>query len=504
MRKPKASAVVEWCGGLASLSSYVTGEGAPYRPELLIWLSPGGLVLGTQLGRPGELLPLAAESLRATIASPMVAGARPPTRVRVATRALADALGAGHPRLEVRCAPTPEVDEVVASMQANFDELDGEEASWLALEASPEAVARLFRSSARLYRAAPWSVLPADAELFVTSAQLGLHDAVLSVIGQMGESLGWALFENGDDFERFLDGSEALQRGEEVDMPRYVALTFEPGSELSDEMRREIAQHRWEVAGPRAYPWLVSVDEQLTPLPPTPEEVHRAEALCQALAAFLEAGPTEPRTVRVETHEGQVEVSFSAPAVDEVEGADREQVDALQAELLRRFLASPEATGLAEAAFIQVLMDYAVAQFGQMLSDLSPPELEQLVFGIVPRQVSVDASAAASIVAVTRAFFLFMGREFSLRRVDARLHPLGEGAVQRLETALSDPHNFGLAKTLVMAGKDAGYDMSSKAGIEAWARTMQGAPLPVAVRPPPGRAGAKEKGARRTRPKHRR
>jgi hypothetical protein len=57
--------------------------------------------------------------------------------------------------------------------------------------------------------------------------------------------------------------------------------------------------------------------------------------------------------------------------------------------------------------------------------------------------------------------------------------------VSVLEEALSDSRNFGMAKSLLMAGRDAGHDMSTKEGIEAWMRTMEGRPLPASLQPLP-------------------
>jgi hypothetical protein len=47
-----------------------------------------------------------------------------------------------------------------------------------------------------------------------------------------------------------------------------------------------------------------------------------------------------------------------------------------------------------------------------------------------------------------------------------------------LEPALSDTSKSGMAKSLFMGGREAGFDMGSKEGIEAWMRAMQSGPLP--------------------------
>ncbi|MEO7731497.1 MAG: hypothetical protein ABIY55_11030, partial [Kofleriaceae bacterium] len=87
---------IEWVGGLASMPAYITGEGDPYRPDMLIWMSADGAVLGHESGKPGSLLGLACESLRSTIERPIFGQPHAPQRVRVASRELAEALRAGH------------------------------------------------------------------------------------------------------------------------------------------------------------------------------------------------------------------------------------------------------------------------------------------------------------------------------------------------------------------------------------------------------------------------
>jgi hypothetical protein len=130
-------------------------------------------------------------------------------------------------------------------------------------------------------------------------------------------------------------------------------------------------------------------------------------------------------------------------------------------------------------------MDLAASHLGVTIASVGAPELREILFELLPRKVSVAASAAGEIVAECREFFAFMKRELSLREADACLRLLGAGAVKKLEAALSDPRNFGMAKSIMMAGADAGFDMSSKEGVEAWMREIQGKPLPSSIRLPP-------------------
>ncbi|MBI4951260.1 MAG: hypothetical protein HY908_04450 [Myxococcales bacterium] len=315
---------VEWLGGFTAMPAYVTGEGEPYRPELLLWLSAEAAVLGSVVARPGELLGQACESLQAAIDRPLVGRAHAPARVRVASPELAEALRAGHPGIEIVCAPTPEVDELFRAMLETIHAADETEPSYLSPPIGPETVAGFFRAAAELFRSKPWETVPDDQSLFsLTIEKLGVKDAALSVIGQMGKSLGLILFSGIDDFEAYLDAADAIERGEEPAMPPTFALNFERGANLSTALQREIAEHGWEVAGEEAYPWLVVVDEDFVARPPTADEVAIAEALARALPRVLEdktallaawsGGESVARTLSVPTHVGEVEVSLRVP-----------------------------------------------------------------------------------------------------------------------------------------------------------------------------------------------
>jgi hypothetical protein len=540
---------VEWVGGLASMPAYVTGEGEPYRPEALFWMGAEGAVLGHTLGKPGELLAVAADSLRATIERPIFGKPHAPARVRVASPELAEALRAGHPGLDIVCAPTPEIDVVLAGIREKMGEEAGSGQSYLGSGIGPDAIGALFRAAAGLFRAKPWEIVPSDESLLsVTIEKFGVRDAALSVIGQLGESLGLILFSGLEDFEVFLDGAIAVERGEEPTMPSHFALSFERGADLDAALRKEITQHRWEVAGADAYPWLVVVDEDIVARPPTAEEVAIAEAIAlaltrlfaeeeEALLAAWNGGEAVERTLAVATHAGSVDVSFrvpylrrstqTMPAIDVLAGLlalaqDGEELDEdargeLEDELVYHFLDSAEGKSLAGVGACHLIMNFAADYFGATIATLQAPELREIVFEIIPRKVSVEAAAARGIIDECRAFYTFLARECGLRQADACLRVLGGDAVRRLEAALSDSGNFGMAKSLLMGGHEAGFDMSSREGIEAWMREMQSRPLPEAMEPPffgapsrpVSRAGARakkknqRKAARKARKKNR-
>jgi hypothetical protein len=223
----------------------------------------------------------------------------------------------------------------------------------------------------------------------------------------------------------------------------------------------------------------------------------------QALLAAWNGGPAVSRTLSVHTHAGDIEVLLRVPyeqhtvdkPLDDVLAAlvelaeDSETIDPeargpLEDALVRRFVASPEAKDLTDVHACRFVMDFAADYFTATIPTLSATELREIVFEIIPRKMSIAASEASWIIEETRAFYAFLKRELRLPQADACLRVLGGDAVTELEAALSDPRKFGMAKSLVMGGRQSGFDMDSKAGIEAWMRSVQSQPLPASIRLP--------------------
>lgn len=536
----------EWMGGIISLPLYVSDAESLYRPELLVWMHVDGWFLDTILGKPGELLGAACESLQDAIERPMVGVAHAPARIRVGSPELAKALRAGHPAIEVRCAPTPELDAALAPLIQALEEQGGTELSYLSPGIGPEDVAALFAAAAKLFRVQPWKTVPSgDSLISITIEEFGLRDAVLSVIGQLDECLGWLLFSGLDDFEAYLDAADDIALPEMSAGPPYLAMNFEYGADLEAELREEIAEHGWEIAAPNAYPWLFVMDDEQIARPPMHRELAIATAIAGALAAaFADAdawrsawarGTCRVHTLCVPTQAGEVELTLRAPyraagaawrppddVIAELLALDRQQYGPdpdtrapLEDALVRQFEASPEALAGPEPQYSGLLMDLAADHFDVTIATLEPSELRALVFEVVPHLVCLAATAARGFIAELRCFYGFLERAYGLEQVDDCLAVLGGNAVETLEQALSDRERFSPMKTIVMAGREAGFDMSTEEGFAAWLRVWQvlprlspdGPPSPGEPRPRAQRSAArkrknKRKAARRARKKN--
>ncbi len=178
---------------------------------------------------------------------------------------------------------------------------------------------------------------------------------------------------------------------------------------------------------------------------------------------------------------------------DEDRASDyREQLESL-------FADSPEAQPLLESGsdlgWAETMMHYGIVYRGETPPGMSASSVAEVVFEIFPRKVSMDADQAGEVIAELRAFWQFMQRQYRLKNAARILELLGPGAEERLHDELDDPANFGMAKSFFMAGKTAGFDMTSKAGLAEFMLAYNAGILgnrgsvgrPLSPQEPPGR-----------------
>lgn len=172
--------------------------------------------------------------------------------------------------------------------------------------------------------------------------------------------------------------------------------------------------------------------------------------------------------------------------------------------LIDQFAASPEgqaitATGT-KLGWAGVLLHYAITYPGVTPPTMTTSDLEEVVYDLFPRKVVTERGDGAEIIQELHAFWRFLQRAYHLPRAPQMLSLLTPQAAVRLEQKLQDPTNFGLAKSFVLLGKEAGFDMESPEGMQAWVAAYNATVAPTlaaAARPPePPQARAVSKGAR--------
>jgi hypothetical protein len=159
-------------------------------------------------------------------------------------------------------------------------------------------------------------------------------------------------------------------------------------------------------------------------------------------------------------------------------------------QLVQLFEESPEGLALRsvgiEPGWTGMLLDFGINYLGVTPPQMSPSNVREILFDLIPRKVSATAEEAPEIIHELRAFWIFLQREFHLENATACLRVLNEQAVRELKKKMSDPASFGIAKSFVMMGMDRGFDLSSEEGINEWMATYNaeltaGAGLPIPI-----------------------
>jgi hypothetical protein len=140
--------------------------------------------------------------------------------------------------------------------------------------------------------------------------------------------------------------------------------------------------------------------------------------------------------------------------------------------LMQEFANSPEAQPVIEEYgplnWAAMMMQYALDYLGATPPKMSLRDFNEVVFSLFPRKVAVEPESAPEIIAELRAFWTFLQRQYGLKNAAQILASLNAGAADRLRAELANPANYGMAKSFVTMGQQAGFDMTTQEGIAAF------------------------------------
>jgi hypothetical protein len=152
-------------------------------------------------------------------------------------------------------------------------------------------------------------------------------------------------------------------------------------------------------------------------------------------------------------------------------------------DLMDQFAASPEGQAInergTELGWAGVLIHYAISSLGVTPATMTPSDLDTVVFGLFPRKVITERGDAAEIIQELSAFWRFLQRVYQLPQAKPMLARLTPQAARRLERELQEPTNFGMAKSFVLMGQEAGFDMESPEGMRAWVEAYNATVAPT-------------------------
>jgi hypothetical protein len=143
-----------------------------------------------------------------------------------------------------------------------------------------------------------------------------------------------------------------------------------------------------------------------------------------------------------------------------------------QDQLLELFEQSPEGQALRdegiEGGWASLLLDFGMHYLSVTPPQMTPRHLSEILFDLFPRKVSASANEAPAIIHELQAFWQFLQHAFHLENAAACLSMLDAKAARKLKSEMSDPSNFGIAKSFIMMGMERGFDLSSEEGIHEW------------------------------------
>ena len=478
----------DWVVGIKQMRGEVS-EG--YRPEVVVVLDADSrFVLATELAKPGQALVVAARVVGAALAK-----APNPARIRVANAKLRDALRAVGD-VEIVVGKTTEANEVFTSLEQFLDRSSQPVETYLQEGIAAEALAPFFTAAARFFRAKPWTVTPIDECVAITCDALGIRDGRLVVVGQLEQNFGLSLYPDRAAYEQV-----TMHEGEDVPFPPQLVLTFDTRAGIGKARADEVRRRRWALAGPSAYPHALRVDSRDEIYELNENELVAFTAVIDTVARLVEATPRLARCwidsppVRIEA--AGVAIVAPAPLANEVpyDPHEPELASVLRTPLLdddaRRdryleaikeaFERSPEAKPI-ETTWANMFTELVVSVTGKTLAELGPDETRELLFGYVPRQVSVAANEAPAIVASVRALLGFVARELGGYGPNLALAQLVPASEEWLADELGNSDNFGMAKQLVMQAIEAGYDLENPADVAAYVASVN-AKVPKKKRP---------------------
>jgi hypothetical protein len=143
--------------------------------------------------------------------------------------------------------------------------------------------------------------------------------------------------------------------------------------------------------------------------------------------------------------------------------------------VMEGFADSPEGQDLVRQGgtigWADTLMELGMGYLAVTPASMTAEEMKEVLFELFPRKVSAEPGCGQEIVRELRAFWKFLQRDYGLPNAEACLRVLTNATARRLEQAMQDPANFGLAKAFVMQGWASGFDMTTPEGMQAWAET---------------------------------
>jgi hypothetical protein len=278
-----------WQTDLRKLPIWITSGERPHRPWVVVVASvDDGTILGQQVYDRAPSSDDLWDALAKAMQSPSVGEPRRPESIEVGLDDRWGPLATHLDEVGVR-SEAPErlelIDELVESL---VEHVTGRPPVPGLLDmpgVKPEMVGRFFEAAAGYYRRAPWQSVGGAETVRIACDKFESGPWHAVIIGQMGMTLGIALYDDLSALLRIRDGNAS----DEQNARETVALsvTYGEQTEIAVADLEAAEKYGWEVAAPDAYPCPVRKERGLVMRPPLAWELHLLEATLRAVPDFV-------------------------------------------------------------------------------------------------------------------------------------------------------------------------------------------------------------------------
>ena len=280
---------VLWQAEARRMPVWVNDGGDLRRPWVVLVASPSdSLILSQALLDDAPTPALLWDILSAAMLSPSVGDPHLPAEVAVRPDGLWDGMTSHLDEIGVALVHDDSLELIDHLMDDLVENVFGRQGGPALLDmpmVTPELVAGFYRASASYYRAAPWQRVTGDETIRVSCDRFESGPWYAVIIGQMGMTLGLALYEDLKALIRMRDGDDS----DEQNARETVALSVTFGDETETPvLDLDAAEtHGWDVAGPDAHPAPMRKERGLVMRPPLAWELQLLEACLTALPDFV-------------------------------------------------------------------------------------------------------------------------------------------------------------------------------------------------------------------------
>ncbi len=142
-------------------------------------------------------------------------------------------------------------------------------------------------------------------------------------------------------------------------------------------------------------------------------------------------------------------------------------------EAIQAFADSPEGQAYSEehpdfGGWIRSFIDFGYRYEGVTLPTMTEADADLLMGSILPRKITLmDASEADDAGDELIAFWSWLKREYGLKNADSIMAYL-DSIKDQFPQWMVDPNRAGMAKSFMMGGMQAGFDMTTQEGLNAF------------------------------------